>query len=563
MLLKKSLIIFFLLFNFAFAEDVVQAFINYKNKSQIEHVQGFDSARAIKSMLIHPEQRAKILGKAVWERPELPYEYITPEGNFKIHYTTSGYNAVESTTTIVENVPDWVYETGKTAERAYRILVDTLGFQPPPPDNNIDGAEIDIFIKNWSGSYYALTIFDDDTRVTTTPRPYDYFSYMIIDNDYIEGNYYTHGLDALHVTVSHEFFHMIQLGYNLYDSNGLAGCSNGDVYFFEWNSVWFEERACPDVNDYYGYLSDFFYNPTNSMWSSQCCYSLGIFLRFILDKYGEDLLIKVWDKIKYKYAFQALQETLKKEEGIELSQVWNEFCRSCYYTGQRFDENLSPSPDARDFPLLRFPDMNSACLADEVTFNINAMPFSTNPFRVTFEKNQFVGIEKPQDENDSFIGSFIFDLFFSNDVISNLSFNNDRFIGEARTRDTLAIFFTNTSNKLSYDFSLTVSEFPDTIQIPTKFISLYPNPIRIDAKYDFQVEIQLGEILDCLTFYIFDLRGRRIFKKKITAENLNFGVTNLTISFNEIQRLNLSSGIYFTVIKAGSKRITRKFTVIR
>jgi len=551
--------------NFALASDVVQAYINYRNNLLIEQPQDFNSDKAIKSMLIHPKQRVKVLGKAVWDRPTLENakEYTTSEGHFKIRYTTTGYNAVDSTITNIYNIPDWVYETGKTAERAYRILVDTLKFQPPPPDNNIDGAEIDIFIKNWGGSYYGMTY--PEGEVISTSRRYDWTSYMVIDNDYVESGYYTQGIDALHVTVAHEFFHMIQLGYNWWESNGLPGVSsyNGDRYFLEWCSVWFEERAYPKVNDYYNYLYDYFYYPSYSIWSNQYWYALEIFLRFILDRYGEELLVKIWDEIKYKYAFQAFEEVMSDENGVELSHVWNEFCRSCYYTGQRFDENLALSSDAKDFPLLEFPYENDFVLIDEVILTTNAKPFATIPFRLTFEKNQFIGIKKPKELNDSFIGSYIFDLFFSNDITSNLSFSNDLFIGEARTRDTLVIFLTNTSINSSYDFNLTVSEFPDTLQIPTKFIALYPNPLRINAKSDFQFDIQLGEILDCLTVYIFDLQGRRILKKKFTAEYLNLGITSLKISFNEIQRLNPSSGVYFTVIKAGSKRIVKKFTIIK
>lgn len=551
--------------NFALASDVVQAYINYRNNLLIEQPQDFNSDKAIKSMLIHPEQRAKVLGKAVWDRPTLENakEYTTSEGHFKIRYTTTGYNAVDSTITNIYNIPDWVYETGKTAERAYRILVDTLKFQPPPPDNNIDGAEIDIFIKNWGGIYYGMTYPEDE--VISTSRHYDWTSYIVIDNDYVESGYYTQGFDALHVTVAHEFFHMIQLGYNWWESNGLPGVSSscGDRYFLEWCSVWFEERAYPKVNDYYNYLYDYFYYPSYSMWSNQYWYALEIFLRFILDRYGEELLVKIWDQIKYKYAFQAFEEVMSDENGVELSHVWNEFCRSCYYTGQRFDENLALSSDAKDFPLLEFSYENDFVLIDEVILTTNAEPFATIPFRLTFEKNQFIGIKKLKELNDSFIGSYIFDLFFSNDITSNLSFSNDLFIGEARTRDTLVIFLTNTSINSSYDFNLTVSEFPDTLQIPTKFIALYPNPLRINAKSDFQFDIQLGEILDCLTVYIFDLQGRRILKKKFTAEYLNLGITSLKIYFNEIQRLNPSSGVYFTVIKAGSKRVVKKFTIIK
>ena len=42
-------------------------------------------------------------------------------------------------------------------------------------------------------------------------------SYIKIDNKYEEGDYYTSGLDAMKVTVAHEYFHAIQghISFNL------------------------------------------------------------------------------------------------------------------------------------------------------------------------------------------------------------------------------------------------------------------------------------------------------------------------------------------------------------
>jgi hypothetical protein len=524
------------------------------------YITSYESGKTIKSFMIRPEQRAAILGKAVWERPDLPEEWTTPEGNFKIHYTTLGDDAVNPMCTNQYDVPDWVYETGKTAEYSYRLLIDTLGFSPPPVDSK-EGAEIDIYIKNWAGSYYAMTYPEDE--VQGTERQYDYTSYMVIDNDYTEDNYYTHGYDALRVTVSHEFFHMIQLGYNWWEGNGLPGVNyyDGDRYFLEWCSVWFEERAWPSVNDYYNYLDSFFNNPNQSLWYTDYDYSLGFFLRYILDKYiGEENLVKVWENIKTEYAFQSLQEVLFDECNVTLSDVWNEFCQSCYYTGHRHSERLSPSPDAMDFPLLSISEEKALIFADNTTFYFRANPFSTNPLRLTFSDNKLIGINKQVEMTDNFIGRFILDKSNSGDISFKIDFN-DFYIGEAQQCDTLMIFITNTTMDSTIDANLTVSEFPDSAEYQTKLLAFYPNPFIYYSNSDLKVDFQVGTHFKDLNIYFYNLLGQKVLEKTYNSAVLNFGLNSFYIPFDKIK--DLPSGVYIASFELGSKRISKKFTIVK
>jgi len=548
--------------NFALASDVVQAYINYRNNLLIEQPQDYNSDKAIKSMLIHPEHREKILGKAQYDRPTLDKTYISADGHFKIHYTTSGYNAVDTISTQVPGVPDYVWEAAETAEYSYRILVDTLGFQPPPPDNNIDGAEIDIFIKNWGGSYYALTIFDNDTRVMSTSRPYDYFSYMVIDNDYAEGNYYTHGLDAMHVTVAHEFFHMVQLGYNLFEYNGLLGCSNGDVYFFEWSSTWFEERAYPEVNDYVQYITAFFYRPTDYIWASSYEYAMGPFLYFLQDIYNDKLLIRmIWDKIKYQYAFQSLTDVIAEKDG-NLATLYNDFMRGCYYTGSRYDENFAVSPDAVFFPELIVTGANSGVLEEFLQFDVTVKPFASQPFMISFENNQYVGLEITPSKNNVFIGSYLLNKSASTDTHRKFRADTDVFVGETRYSDRLMILMTNSSIDSIYQLDLQVNKLTDTLNISSKILSFYANPFSWQQQKPLTVEFQLGHFTNKLSVNIFNLIGQRVYRQHLNVYDYNPGVNDIQIPADVFRSKNLSSGIYFLQIVTDRKRITKKFTLL-
>ena len=74
-------------------------------------------------------------------------------------------------------------------------------------------------------------------------------SYLEIDNDYANPIYQqTKGLDALRVTIAHEFHHAIQFGYYQ---------GSDSIWWQESTSTWMEEVVYPDVDDYLQYLPSF------------------------------------------------------------------------------------------------------------------------------------------------------------------------------------------------------------------------------------------------------------------------------------------------------------------
>jgi len=528
---------------------------------QYDRSSSTNAVSAVKSVMIHPEHREKILGKAQYSRPTLDKTYISADGHFKIHYTTSGYDAVDTISTQVPGVPDWVLETAETAEYSYRILVDTLGFQPPPIDN-YEEPEADIYIKNYAGNAYAYT-YPEDPVTSTTDQPYDYTSYMTIDNDYKENGYNSKGFDALHVTVAHEFFHMIQLGYNWWESNGLSGVpsSRGDQYFLEWSSTWFEERAYPEVNDYIQYIAAFFYRPTDYFWASSYEYAMGPFLYFLQDIYDDELLVrKIWDKIKYQYAFQSLTEVIE-ESGGNLATLYNDFMRACYYTGSRYDKDFAVSPDAVFFPELMITDVYSGVLEEFLQFDVTVKPFASQPFMILFENNQYVSLEIEPAKKNVFIGSYLIDKPVSADTHRKFRTNTDVFVGEIRYNDRLMIYLTNSSKDSSYSLNLQINKL-DTLNISSKILSLYANPFSWQQHKPLTIEFQLGHFPNRLSVNVYNLRGQQVYRRLLNANDYNPGVNVIQIPPQDIQSKNISSGIYILQIATDKKNIMKKFTVL-
>lgn len=514
---------------------------------------------SVKHDLVHPRHLSKQEGQMQYVRPTLPYSYRSSDGHFLIHYTLSGDDAVDATSTNPDGVPDYVFEAAQIAERSYHLLIDTLGFQTPPVDNE-SSPETDIYIVNWGGSAYAYTY--DENPVLSTDRPYDYTAFTVIDNDYEE--YASTGIVGLQVTIAHEYFHIVHLGYNWWEDNGLPNSGylgENDQYFLEWCSTWFEERAYPAVNDYVYYVRDYFNNPVNSVWNDDYAYALGPFLRMILEHYGEDLLVKVWDKIKTDYAFESLQAVLADDYGADLAELWNEFVYRCYFTGKRYDPELSLSSDARDFPLLQIS--NRAQYTTGVEFNTTIAQYATVPYRVTFSQDILCGYNVSTTYTSDVAGRFLFIKQGLGRMIDEVTLNQNQLVGDAESGDSLLVFLTNSSINSGRTVMLTVSEVSDIFPIVTKIDKLYPNPYSPTRQEYLTIELQIGQIVRSINTTWYDLRGREAYRKNFEDGLIELGTYIFTFSSAEMLSARLASGVYIIQIEVGTKILTRKVLILK
>ena len=200
------------------------------------------------------------------ERPDLTETYESPSGHFLIHYNgpESDNAPIQTDLNPPYGTPDYVEEVALIADLTRETLVDVMGFRPEIDDE--DG-KYDIYIVDLGSDFnsaYGWNHTDDDDNIEGT-------SWVEIDNDYSEeDSYYTNGIDAMRVTVAHEFFHAIQRAYHekssgTYIEGGVVPVSYS--YFYEFSSMWIEDVIVPDGNDYLHFLSSsgddrrFFSNP--------------------------------------------------------------------------------------------------------------------------------------------------------------------------------------------------------------------------------------------------------------------------------------------------------------
>ena len=316
-----------------------------------------------------PESEARGLLKTALERPSLPSFYRTLDGRFKIHYTLTGPDAVDPTSTNTAGVPDFVYEAALAAQRAHQLLLDSLRMRPPASDNGADGTEFDFYLIELN-DVYGVTNFE---FVGEGSGP----AYCLIDNDFGPG-FYSQGLDGLRVTVAHEYFHAAQLNYYFRAE---------DIYFFEISSVWFEDFAYDGINDYYAYLPRWFRETQLALNTRNGAHEYGsaLWLHYLTKRLGvaawsDSLIDALWLRILNEPAVFATRYVLQSQFNLPIDLAMQEFYNWCFFTNYRADA-VKYFEEGEHYPLLPFGAANSFRITDNAVFDSNLPPLAARYYR--------------------------------------------------------------------------------------------------------------------------------------------------------------------------------------
>jgi len=303
---------------------------------------GFDLSFRIRRKWQDFNSEQKAVLKPFVSRPSLPDSYISPSGRFKIHYTTTGADSVSSADMDHSGIPDYVEEAAETMDHVYNVEVGQLGFKAPLADQNVDGPELDVYIKNTSGTY-GWTMPD----ILISQNPDIYACYIVLDNDYTHTP--TKGINGLRVTAAHEFFHTIQLAYNGRDENNDGEFD--DIFMMEAGAVWMEDEVYNYINDYYYYLPGFFSvnNVPFNKFDGSHEYGLCIWFHFLVKRFGGPEIVRnVWEEIVNYPAIKATDAALRNrnstfDDELPLFYGWN------YMTGSRADTSRF-YPEGNHYP---------------------------------------------------------------------------------------------------------------------------------------------------------------------------------------------------------------------
>jgi hypothetical protein len=310
------------------------------------------------------EHRIMVNLDTVKGRPVLQKSYLTPSGFFLIHYDTSGIHSVDYTDKNGNGVPDYVDSVSYYAEYSLSFYNDTIGYNSPFKDDGLGGSEaFDIYLMNIGNddttAYYGVTRKDKEKLPRENfPR---YICHIILDNDYSEFDstlnsksekkktFTYNGIDGLKITTVHELHHAIQFTYGEQEMPK-------PLTLYELTSTWFEYRLFPEIKDYMQYVEVLFKAPDRSIFGSGepgAGYRWSIFGHFVYKKYGDSLLLRMWEMVGGGInAYEALDLAFQ-EEGSALTDEWCEFLPWLYYTGKRTMDNQY-FDDAGLFPEISF-----------------------------------------------------------------------------------------------------------------------------------------------------------------------------------------------------------------
>ena len=268
------------------------------------------------------------LGKLVKDRPDAQHNLLSPSGHFRVHYDTEGRNAVSPRDDDANDIPDYIDLALAILDSVWVLEIDQLGYNPPPSDNGLGGGnEYDVYIVELGvgRSFYGFA-YPGKSGATT-------YSHLEIDNNFTDQGYkQTRGLDALRVTIAHEFHHAIQFGYYAtFDGS----------WWQESTSTWMEEVAYPHIDDYLQYLTYFLSEPRRALnsgpYQSLHTYGSAIFSLFLDQRYGRELNRLIWEELgqRKNVHLDHFDRVIRQVEPGGLGVTMGEFAVWNYFTNNR------------------------------------------------------------------------------------------------------------------------------------------------------------------------------------------------------------------------------------
>ena len=251
---------------------------------------------------------------------------VSPSGNFYIHYNLEGPDSPSQLDEDSNGIPDYVDEVGIASDFVENILVNTLNFLPIIHD---DDQKYDIYIKDMGQGYYGVNYLDIDSLGNNTGS-----TYIFIDNEYEENEYYTTGIEAMKITVAHEYFHAIQRSYR-------TQFNSETLYLYEMSSTWIEDVIYPDIDDYIdsGWLFSFYNNPEQNI-SETDGYSIALYAHYLTSVIeGENnlessIIKEIWQQFSIDNdAHSSINTILMNNYSTTFMNTWLDFCTRNLYNG--------------------------------------------------------------------------------------------------------------------------------------------------------------------------------------------------------------------------------------
>lgn len=468
-------------------------------------------------------------------KPASDNTHLSPSGRFRLHYSTTGPNAVPDEDQSGTGIPDFIERAAFAADSSWSHQIGTLGFADP-----IVGIITPYEIHFKEFNLYGITC-------PAAPE-----TYIILHRNYsgFPANEHTEGTQtgALYVTVAHELKHASQYATNEWQGEA------GEFGWAEMDAVMIEEEVFPDVEDYQQYLytsSSIFNSPGDPIPGS---YWHATWMIWFSEVYGAEFWVDVWDRFQVEPERPFLDAT-REVLGLRGQTLEEAHSRNLlWHLGSGRDYALANEGfgDRLGYPNPSF-DRTFQTVTDSLTPLQPIEPLAARFFRVRPTGIVFgepvIRVQAPSDSLGLGIIGYFHDGSTQKELIvpgtGPYELKPGWDWGELRE---VTLLLVNTAEQGETDFSLFVdNNIPPEIALRQN----YPNPFqnRTDIEFD------LDRPAD-VTLELFDLLGKRV-------QTLYNGPAEPGTHTIGLSGSGLASGIYLYRLRAGQEVMIRKLVRIR
>lgn len=511
-------------------------------------------------------------------RPKNQLKIDSPSKLFTIHYDTSGVHKVPMIDKDNNGIPDYVDSAAYFAEIVYQKQIKEIGLPDPTNDSARGGTMgYDIYLLDIGngdeypdtngiqdpGGMYGFTINDLEVFPRTTNARYT--SFIVIDNDFSPTDsarpagakpyrvFKTTGIDAMKITIAHEFNHAVQF-FNGFDDFGFTGIA-------EMLSVMFEEVCFPEVNDYLQYTRSLFKNPEQysfAISNPQNGYRYSLYFMMLYQKYGPNFLKNYFNKLRLGINGYFALDLILYNHNSSMNTEWMDFLTWIYHTSYR----AISGKYFHDAPIM--PEIS---YSSERFFNSPAESFSGELDIYKFRADRIIFNNIFPLSNDS--------LYILTTHIDSLSAINqlnlsDNFV-HSITNEPMPNYskiFINSAQNYYYKLSSIRSNIKAVlIEIPgvntTPLASTYPNPVFTnDTKFVYFPVNDMAKIGEPVELTIFNSNMIEMYRNSIPV-SIFANNRVLIFNFEEFDKINNpGTGVYIFNANSKNGNILGKFTVI-
>jgi Family of unknown function (DUF6055) len=219
-------------------------------------------------------------GYSVAEADESP----VCDANFCVHWVATGRDKPPLSGSEMDGIPHFVDEVLASADDSFSVENDDLGWIEPIGDDARGGGngtdKTDVYLIETNGFYFGYSSPDEGQGQVASKQ-----AYLVLDNDYEEFGSID-PIDALQVTMAHEYNHVLQFAYD----------SLEDGWMFESTATWMENNVYPGIDDYINYVPDFARSSRTPLTSGGFrIYGAAVWNHFLQGEGNADDVRDAWD----------------------------------------------------------------------------------------------------------------------------------------------------------------------------------------------------------------------------------------------------------------------------